>query len=407
MDGEIRDQIIEAKRRLEAGSTVLKAAFGRVEDHIKREVETIRAAGSAAVPEVTFAAVREGGVPAAERDLIRKRGCCIVRGVYDQSQAADWNAELGAYLDRNDYLDKAAEKKGLNKYFSQLDDGQPQIFGIYWSRPQIEARQGEPLALTKRFLNRLWDIAAPHGPEFDPDNDYAYADRVRRRRPGDDTLGLSPHMDSGSYERWTDAAFQKIYAPIFAGNWEDYDPWKAAHRTQTKEYPSPAVCSMFRTFQGWTALTAQGPDDGTLRLVPTSGGMAYVLLRALQGDIADDDLCGAEPGRSLGVTPQWHPVLVEGLVSIPQMQPGDTVWWHPDTVHAVGNQHNGTDFANVIYIGASPRCQKNRAYAEKQAKAFLDGRSAPDFAAEDYEVDFTGRATVDDLTALGRDQMAL
>ena len=44
------------------------------------------------------------------------------------------------------------------------------------------------------------------------------------------------------------------------------------------------------------------------------------------------------------------------------------------------------------YIGASPRCEKNHLYAAKQAKAFLEGRSAPDFAAEDYEVDFKNRA---------------
>ena len=35
-----------------------------------------------------------------------------------------------------------------------------------------------------------------------------------------------------------------------------------------REIPSPAVCSMFRTFQGWTALTRQGKGDGTLQLIP-------------------------------------------------------------------------------------------------------------------------------------------
>jgi hypothetical protein len=132
-----------------------------------------------------------------------------------------------------------------------------------------------------------------------------------------------------------------------------------------------------------------------------------MLLRALQADVPEGDLCGAEPGRALGMKPEWHPALFEGLVSIPLMQPGDTVWWHPDTVHAVENEHAGKGYSNVIYIGASPRCEKNRLYAVKQAKAFLEGRSAPDFAAEDYEVDFKNRATVNDLTDLGRAQMAL
>jgi hypothetical protein len=269
------------------------------------------------------------------------------------------------------------------------------------------ARQDPAMAETKRFLNRLWDVRGPMGDEFDPDHDFAYADRTRRRAPGDTTLGLSPHMDSGSYERWLDPAYQKIYGDVFAGRWRDYDPWKAAFRTQTREYASPAVCSMFRTFQGWTALTAQGPRDGTLSLLPVANSIAYFLLRALQDDVADDDLCGAVPGRALGATEAWHGELLPGLVSIPEVGPGDTVWWHPDVIHAVADEHAGKDFANVIYIGASPVCSKNAAYAQKQSKAFLAGTSAPDFAAEDYEVDFDGRATLDDLTALGRAQMGL
>jgi len=113
------------------------------------------------------------------------------------------------------------------------------------------------------------------------------------------------------------------------------------------------------------------------------------------------------PGRALGATTKWHNEILAGQVSIPQVEPGDTVWWHPDVIHSVANEHAGDDYANVIYIGASPKCAKNEAYAAKQAQSFLAGRSAPDFAAEDYEVDFEGRATIDDLTALGRAQMGL
>jgi hypothetical protein len=263
------------------------------------------------------------------------------------------------------------------------------------------------MALTKQFLNLLWDVRGPMGDEFDPDNDYAYADRIRRREPGDKTLGLSPHMDAGSFERWVDPAYQKIYAPIFSGQWQQYNPFVATYRTQTREFASPAVCSMFRTFQGWTALTAQGPNDGTLKLVPIARGIAYMLLRALQDDVPEDELCGAEPGRALAANPQWHQLLLDGLISIPQVAPGDTVWWHPDVVHAVEDEHLGEEYASVIYIGASPRCAKNEAYARKQAEAFVSGTSAPDFAAEDYEVDFKDRATVADLSELGRMQMAL
>ena len=401
--------IAQTKREIKAEHDV-KQAFNTVKASIRRAVDEIldqHARNSAVVPEVSYTAVSNNAVSKADVDAIRQRGCVIIRNVFSRQQGEDWNEELGDYLDSNHYLERAKEKAGLDDYFGDLKDAKPQIYGVYWSRPQVMARQAESMANTKSFLNRLWDVSAPAGPEFDPDMDYAYADRTRRRAPGDTTLGLSPHMDAGSYERWVDPAFQKIYASIFAGDLDSYDPWRAAYRTQTREFSSPAVSSMFRTFQGWTALTEQGPNDGTLELLPIANGIAYVLLRSLQEDIPEDELCLANAGRALGVSEQWHPDLMPGIVPIQTVAPGDTVWWHPDVVHAVGNEHLGKEYANVIYIGASPACGKNKAYALSQAASFLSGRSAPDFAAEDYEVDFKGRATMADLTELGKRQMGL
>ena len=68
---------------------------------------------------------------------------------------------------------------------------------------------------------------------------------------------------------------------------------------------------MFRTFQGWTALTRQGKGDGTLQLIPISDAMVYVLLRALEDDVPADDLCGAKPGRALSVNAEYHSLLLE------------------------------------------------------------------------------------------------
>ncbi|MEN0087073.1 MAG: YbiU family protein [Pseudomonadota bacterium] len=409
MDEQLKGFIRDTKQRLR-GLHDVKRSYADLTDAVRADVDDIRdraAKGQSTLPEVTYKSIAENSVTSAQHEAIKKAGAVIVRGVFDRSQAEAWNDELGAYVEDNDFFAKAHEKRGVDKYFSDLDAGTPQIFGLYWSRPQVMARQAETMAVTKRFLNGLWDVAGPMGDEFDPSEDFSYADRTRRRQPGDTTLGLSPHMDSGSFERWLDPAYQRIYGSIFEGHWQDYDPWKATFRTQTREYASPAVCSMFRTFQGWTALTPQGPEDGTLRLVPSARGIAYILIRALQDDVADDDLCGALPGRALSVSPEWHQTLLDGLVSIPLVEPGDTVWWHQDVVHAVGDEHHGKDYASVIYIGATPKCAKNEAYARKQAASFAQGNSAPDFAAENYEVDFKGRATVDDLTALGRKQMAI
>jgi hypothetical protein len=135
--------------------------------------------------------------------------------------------------------------------------------------------------------------------------------------------------------------------------------------------------------------------------------MMYVLLRALQDDVDDDDLCGAKPGRTLSVSREWHALLMDAVTSIPLMEPGDTVFWHSDCVHAVENEHRGKGWSNVMYIGSTVGCDKNWAYVEKQKTKFLEGRTPPNFAPDDFEVDFTGRATIDDLTPLGKTQLGL
>ena len=58
-----------------------------------------------------------------------------------------------------------------------------------------------------------------------------------------------------------------------------------------------------------------------------------------------------------------------------------------------------------MYIAAAPWCEKNAAYLQRQWPAFVEGRSPPDFAADDFETDFTGRAGVDTLTDTGLEQL--
>ena len=107
------------------------------------------------------------------------------------------------------------------------------------------------------------------------------------------------------------------------------------------------MCSVFRTYQGWTALTPQGPGDGTLQLMPIARAIVYLLLRPLQDDVPEDELCGAQPGRALSSLSDWHPALLPALTPIPLVEPGDTVWWHPDIVHAVEDRHGGQGYSNV------------------------------------------------------------
>ena len=60
-----------------------------------------------------------------------------------------------------------------------------------------------------------------------------------------------------------------------------------------------------------------------------------MLMRPFLSDVAAADFCGAVPGRSQELLPRFHQKLADALVPIPEMAPGDMVFWHPDLIHAV------------------------------------------------------------------------
>ena len=402
----IPEQIRALKRRVREQCPDVTERFQEVEALVAEEVAAIEAAsqrGESVIPEIAFSDLAENRVSNETVTAVKRRGAVVLRGVFARGQASDWYDKLGSYLADNGYYEQ--DDPGLDQYFSDLKAGRPQICAVYWSKPQVEARQGETLAKTRSFLNRLWRYQENGTQHFNPDRECTYVDRVRMRQPGDTTLGLSAHIDGGSVERWLGANYQEVYRSLFEGNWRDFSPFNGASRPEVEGVDSPAVCQAFRTWQGWTALTPQGPRDGTLQLIPTTLGIAYVLLRPFQEDVPEDLLCGAVEGRAQAITEEWHSLLLRGLVSIPKVEPGDTVWWHSDVVHAVEHEHQGSDVSSVIYIGSAPWCDRNMRYLERQKQPFLEGRSAPDFAPEDYEVAYPNRATLDDLTDLGKRQM--
>jgi hypothetical protein len=401
--------IRQTKRALREQLPNYREVFQEVEAAMKSEAARIanaRERGEAVIPEIEFADIAANRISPEQMALVKARGACVIRKVFERSVAEQWDRDIAEYVERN-ALDAKLLHRAEDKYFGQLASSKPQIYGVYWSKPQVLARQSPALTQSRVFLNRLWRAQSEGQVHFDPDRVPVYADRLRRRPPGSESLGLSAHCDGGSVERWIEPNFRRVYRHVFSGNWREYDPFDGAWRTEVQEIHSPTVCSMFRTFQGWTALTPQGPGDGTLQLVPIANAMAYILLRALQDDIADDDLCGAMPGRALSIQAQYHAPLFDSLSSIPQMQPGDTVFWHCDVIHAVEDAHRGNGYSNVMYIASLPACAKNDAYLKRQGPSFITGDSPPDFPADHFERDFAGRATIDDLTPLGRAQMAL
>ena len=79
-----------------------------------------------------------------------------------------------------------------------------------------------------------------------------------------------------------------------------------------------------------------GPGRGTLRVVPLlKESTAYWYLRPFLQDVPRDFFPGAAPGKSFHILEKWHPKLYDTLIPIPDVGPGDTVWWHADLVKRI------------------------------------------------------------------------
>lgn len=408
-ESEVNHLIKETKKNLRSlMKKDFKLVWAELGDAINKKVELLKADEKqygTAIPTFSMEDILQNKISQPELDRFLDRGAVVIKNVIPRDYIEELYTGLQDYVEVNDYINQKIDPN-LDTYFSNLKSQKPQIYNIFWSKCQVLIRQHENVARVKQFLNSFWISKRGNETYFRPDQEFAYADRFRIRNAGDNTLGLSPHIDGGSVERWLDSANQKIYHKIFSGDWQDYMPYDGEYRNEIENIPSPAVCRAFRTYQAWIALSSQGPGDGTLQLVPmVKEATAYLLLRPFIEGVPEEEFCGAVSGKAQAINSQWHVDLLKGLVSIPHMDPGDTVWWHCDLVHAVESEHRGKVESSVTYIGSAPWCERNEKFAQLQKPCFETGESSPDFAAEHREVSYKGRATVDDLSELGKKQM--
>lgn len=170
---------------------------------------------------------------------------------------------------------------------------------------------------------------------------------------------------------------------------------------------------------------------------------SYILLRPFLEDVPSAEFPGAVPGTGQDVNAKWHKTLVDAAMSVPRVRPGDTVWWHCDTIHAVEPKHGGEGDSSVFYIPSVPMCPANARYLARQRAAFEAGKTPPDFPQNHgevmerllhhcaalreqsnelllqlsivvvsscdwcWQVSYQGRATSDDLNTDGRRMMGL
>ncbi|EGE81559.1 DUF1479 domain-containing protein [Blastomyces dermatitidis ATCC 18188] len=373
------------------GAALTKSWF-RLLASLEHEVEEIRKAGSDVIPSIDYSEVLSGEVGPGKLDEIRRRGCVVVRGVLPKSTALDLKQEAREYISANRSTVKA------------FPPDSPAVYELYWSPSQVTARAHPNVLQTQRFLQGIWHSSDPQT-QLSRTYPLSYADRFRIRDPGDAKFALGPHADGGSLERWEDPEYSKVYRKILDGSWEEYDPFDARHRIHAKMnlYNGAGACSMLRFFQGWLSMSDTGPGEGTLHICPMlKHSTAYTILRPFfnvqtSDPLLDASFPGSVPGACQEYSDHTHPhlELSTTMVSVPPVEPGDYVAWHCDSLHSVDKEHRGKGDSSVLYIPATPLCEMNARYLEKQRQAALIYSPPWDFPNAGGPGEFGFAGTVD------------
>lgn len=381
----------------------IKASWERLLPAIEKEVEHVRKHGNKVIPDIDFKDLKQdskGNVsfPEEIKDEIKNRGLAIVRNVIPRDEARQFKYDLDDYVSKN-------PAKGF-------PEANPTVYELYWTKPQLKARLSTNSLKTHIALESLWHSTSKTPQIISTRHPVMYCDRVRMRQgPSENVFNLGPHIDGGGIERWEDKEYSTVYKQILQGNWENYDAFDYNHRlTATSNLHGCAGgCSMFRMFQGWISMSETGPGEGTLIVNPMLKlATAYLMLRPFfapqsalgkYGNNNDYDpndgnlnvpweftgptscFPNSMPGSGQELNKDTHPHLKldDTMVSIPKVYPGDAIFWHCDSIHAVEGIHRGNGDSSVLYVPATPLCEQNVDYVRRQRDNFYKKWPAPDY----------------------------
>ncbi|KAM7218666.1 Protein of unknown function (DUF1479) domain containing protein [Rhypophila decipiens] len=443
------------KRNLASGHEAeLEASWARLLEALKDEVENIASRGSHITPTIDFGDVDDPAKTAEFQRQLKACGVGLVRGVVPRADAQAAIDETVKYLEtKHDFKEPTVQDPTCFDFFwspaqvrtrahPHVLKAQRWAMGLWDNDADDRMATRFPISYADRIRIHGANIGGV-GPEAEkkPDtngdsnenpNSEADAQKAALELLGDFASStVIAQVDNGSLERWEEDGYGRggTYRAIFKGEWEKYDPWDPTFRVSATSdlYNGYGACSIFRMYQGVVALSTIEP--GLIRLLPSPKlATAYFLLRPFFSpktkqpevrsgpeweaflDVSNWTLDrehstiihGAVPGHAQRLTERWHPHLHlrKTLVTIPTLQTGDYIVWHPDLAYHIASNPNvmasrapspppggieddgpSRSVSVLVYVPAVPLTQNSALYLARQRKTFQRGHPSPDFDA--------------------------
>ncbi len=312
-----------------------------------RVIEAAKAAGESIWPEIDFDDIARGTVTERNETWSKRAGAwwCVATSTVSRH----WSGTGPSWTTSKATTSLRTTGDRGDDFFASVGS-RPEI-SIYWSHAQMQARQSDRMGRGAVVHEQPLDEHVDGCRVVRPRSRFLVSGSIRRRPEGADSAGLGTHIDTGNVGLVDDEGHQRAFRHVYDGSIEEYDPWDATFRTEGPQYPGTTMCSAFRTFQGWTALSDMDFDQGVLHAIPIPETMAYLLLRPMLDDTDDDDMCGVMVNKVFPINEKWHELPMQALSGIPSARAGDSVWWHCDLVHGVAPVFDQQGWGNVMYIG--------------------------------------------------------
>lgn len=167
---ELPQRFADLKRGIiDTNGDAILDGWSRLLNHLETEaIPKVKELSSNSIPEVSFSSIAENGghLPTEAQNLLRECGTIIIRGIVPEEQALRWKQSVQDYV-------------AANPCTTGFPAGKIQVYELYWSKGQLEARSHTNMLLAQTALNRVWERKPEDRVVLS--EPIAYCDRLRMR----------------------------------------------------------------------------------------------------------------------------------------------------------------------------------------------------------------------------------
>ena len=141
----ISNEYADIKQQIGIEKNEADIFFHKIKRQLKKQIEKIKEKGNEIIPETTFQRIMNNNGHLSESNIrkVQKHGILIVRNTIPQKEALNMMSDILDYMDRN--------------YMYQFNNFSHTAHEIFWSKPQMKARQHpNMIKVQKALLNDLW-----------------------------------------------------------------------------------------------------------------------------------------------------------------------------------------------------------------------------------------------------------